>query len=68
MKKIEVEVSLLKEFVIGLIFRHFGSMEIFNSEFATIAPRILDIPKTGNPLITIKQFRDELNQVAEDGD
>ena len=68
MKRLEIEVSLLKQFIFGLIIRHFGSMEIFNEEFKIIAPRVLDIPRTGNPIITIKQLTDEINQVVSDGD
>jgi hypothetical protein len=68
MKNINVETNLLKKLVMGLIIREFGSIEIFNQEFQMMAPKINDIPITKNPIITIKQFTDEVDQVAIDGD
>ena len=56
MKNISIDTSLLKQLVMGLIIREFGSIEVFNQEFELISPRLKDIPRTGNPIITIKQF------------
>ena len=68
MKTMSIEIGLLKQFVMALIVRHFGSIEVFNGEFEILAPRVMDIPRTDNPIITLRLFKDEIDQVVADGD